>query len=50
MVASRLALVLLNITINLAHGSLGPLDARINQLVGARASLWGAEQIVRASS
>jgi hypothetical protein len=47
MLASRLALVLLNITINLAHDSLCPLDARIDQVVRARASLWRPEEIVR---
>jgi hypothetical protein len=45
--ASRLALVLLNITINLAHDSLSPLNARIDQVVRARASLWRPEEIVR---
>ena len=45
-VASGLALVLLNVTINLAHDSLSAPDARINQLVGARASLWRPETIV----
>jgi hypothetical protein len=47
MLVSRLALVPLNITINLAHDSLSPLDAGINQLVGARGSLWRPEKVVR---
>jgi hypothetical protein len=47
MPASGLALVLLNIAINLAHDSLSPLNARINQLVRARASLRSSEKIVR---
>jgi hypothetical protein len=33
--------------INLLHDPLRPLNARSNQLVGARASLRAAEQIVR---
>jgi hypothetical protein len=47
MFASGLALVFLNITINLAHDPLGPLYARINEPIGARASLWPLEKIVR---
>jgi hypothetical protein len=44
---SRLALVLLNIPINLAHDPLSPLDARIDKLVRARAPLRPFEKIVR---
>lgn len=33
--------------INLPHDPLGPLDARLDELVRARASLWRPEKVIR---